>query len=121
MRVFAFEGIRYSGKDEGPGTLVAPPYDQINAELRDRLHARSPRHLARLTTPLAGDDPDPYREAARLHAAWLGDGTLVVDPRPALYPYEIRLRTGGARLGLTALVGVEDPASGTIRAHEQTL
>lgn len=121
MRVFAFEGIRYSGTAEQAGAQVAPPYDQINAALRDALHARSPHHFARLITPLAGVSPDPYQEAARLHAAWLADGTLVTDAEPGLYPYEIRLRSGGTRLGLTALVGIEDPASGVIRAHEQTL
>src|SRR6188508_1005737 len=121
MRVFAFEGQRYSGAAETAGALVAPPYDQINAALRDRLHAASPHHFARLITPLAGKAGDAYQEAAALHRAWVDDGTLVTDPRPALYPYEIRLAGGGARLGLTALVGIEDPASGIIRAHEQTL
>src|SRR5436189_4721117 len=121
MRVFAFEGQRYSGSAEEAGALVAPPYDQINAALRDRLHAQSPHHFARLITPLAGGAGNQYQEAARLHQRWTADRTLVTDTKPALYPYEIRLAGAGARLGLTALVGIEDPASGVIRAHEQTL
>src|SRR5436190_24330916 len=116
MRVFAFEGQRYSGTAEKAGAFVAPPYDQINPALRDRLHAESPHHFARLITPLAGSAGDAYQEAARLHREWVAEGTIVTDPRPALYPYEIRLVGGGARLGLTALVGIEDPASGIIRA-----
>src|SRR5947207_3228419 len=67
MRVFAFEGQRYSGSAEEAGALVAPPYDQINAALRDRLHAQSPHHFARLITPLAGGAGNQYQEAARLH------------------------------------------------------
>ena len=100
MRVFAFEGQRYSGTAEKAGAEVAPPYDQINAALRDRLHAASPHHFSHLITPVAGSAGDAYQEAARLHAEWAGDGTIVTDPRPALYPYEIRLAGGGARLGL---------------------
>ncbi len=121
MRVFAFEGQRYNGTAGEAGAQVAPPYDQINAALRDRLHAQSQHHFARLITPLAGAAGNPYQEAAKLHRQWAADGTLVTDKSPALYPYEIRLAGGGSRLGLTALVGIEDPATGVIRAHEQTL
>ncbi|MEO8503414.1 MAG: DUF1015 domain-containing protein [Acidobacteriota bacterium] len=124
MRVYAFEGIHYSGTPDEAGALVAPPYDQINDALRDRLHAAAPHQFAHLIKPVTGEPGEattPYVKAARLHQAWLGDGTLVVDSAPALYPYEIVLAGGGVRLGLTALVGFENPKSGIIRAHEQTL
>ena len=94
MRVYAFEGIHYSGTPDEAGALVAPPYDQINDALRDRLHAAAPHQFAHLIKPLAREGSTPYVEAARLHKAWLADGTLVVDAAPALYPYEIVLAVG---------------------------
>ena len=123
MRVFAFEGIRYNGKPADAGALVAPPYDQINEALRDHLQAQSPHHFAHLIKAVPVPDPveNPYAGVALLHQAWIADGTLTIDPEPSLYPYEIILKDGGERLGLTALVGIEEPKSGIIRAHEQTL
>jgi uncharacterized protein (DUF1015 family) len=51
----------------------------------------------------------------------LEEKIIEFDDQPALYPYEIQLAGGGRRLGLAALVGIEDPAAGVIRPHEQTL
>lgn len=120
MRVFAFQGLRYTASAAlDPGTLAAPPYDQINDAERDRLHGLSAHHFAHLTRPLAGKGGDAYRTAADLHRRWIADGAIERDEVPSLYPYAIDLAGGGARLGLTALVGYEPPE--VIRPHEQTL
>lgn len=121
MRLYAFQGLRYARPVAEIDPLVAPPYDQIGSQLRDQLHARSPHQFARLTRPVAGATGDPYRESARLHREWLTSGLVRRDDEPALYPYAIELAGGGRRLGLCGLVGVEDPGSGVIRAHEETL
>lgn len=119
MRLFAFEGLRYTGGAEETGTLAAPPYDQINDQARDRFHAQSPRQFVHLTVPVAKDGGDAYRHATDLHAEWLSAGHIARDARPALYPYVIELASGGRRLGVQALVGLEDAKR--IRPHEQTL
>lgn len=120
MRVFAFQGTRYtSAAGADPGKLAAPPYDQITDAARDRYHAGAPNHFAHLTRPNQGPEGDPYRHAAALHRQWLERGVIAKDERPALYPYAIELEGGGRRLGLTALVGFED--SRGIRPHELTL
>jgi len=122
MRVFAFQGLRYVPSPKADaGAQVAPPYDQIGDALRDKLHASSPVHFSHLIRPVPGPGGDPYQEAARLHRDWLAKGVIRLDEEPSLYPYAIRLAGGGERLGLTALVGLEEPQSGIIRAHEQTL
>lgn len=125
MRIYAFQGITYdrAGADER-GRLAAPPYDQISDERAAEMHALDPHHFTWLTKPLPGrpgEGGDAYEEAARLHAAWLEEGAVVEDGRPALYPYAIDLPDGSRRLGLTALVGLERPESGVIRPHEETL
>lgn len=121
MKLYAFQGLRYDRPAEEIDPLVAPPYDQIDARLRDQLHEKSPDQFAWLTRPVGGQSGDPYQESTRLHQRWLEDGTVTRDEEPSLYAYEIHLDGGGRRLGITGLAGVEDPASGVIRAHEATL
>jgi uncharacterized protein (DUF1015 family) len=127
MRLFAFEGLRYSARagetSRLAGALAAPPYDQINETVRDRFHAQSPHQFVHLTRPVASgleaSGADPYRSAAELHARWLRDGVVEREGRPALYPYVIELAGGGERLGVLGLVEYAD--AGLIRPHEQTL
>lgn len=122
MRIYGFQGYRY-GSSEDAERLAAPPFDQIGEELRDRLQATSPHHFAHLTRPVAeaGSDGDAYRHAAQLHSSWLGSHAVARDDEPSLYPYLIESPDGVRRLGLCALVGVEDPSSNVIRPHESTL
>jgi uncharacterized protein (DUF1015 family) len=122
MRLFAFEGIRYTpkaGNAGDTGELAAPPYDQINDSLRDRFHSQSPHQFVHLTRPVAPEGGDPYRFAAALHHRWTAEGVIARESRPALYPYVIELAGGGRRLGVLGLAGLEDAK--TIRPHEQTL
>jgi uncharacterized protein (DUF1015 family) len=119
MRIFAFEGLRYTPAAGESGELAALPYDQIDNSLRDRYHAQSPYQFVHLTRPAPPEGEDPYRHSAGLHARWLTEGAVARDPRPALYPYAVELTDGGRRLGLMALVGYEDASH--IRPHEQTL
>jgi uncharacterized protein (DUF1015 family) len=119
MRIYAFEGLRYGERAGDAGPLAAPPYDQINDAARDRFQAQDPHQFAHLTRPLASDAGDPFQSAKALHDRWLAEGSIVRDGKPALYPYVIELATGGERLGLLALVRLEDAK--VIRPHEQTL
>ena len=120
MRIFPFVGTRYASTDGNPGRLAAPPYDQIDDKLRDRLHAE-PLQFCQLTVPDPAGEPDPARHAAELHRRWLERGVLARDPEPGVYAYEILTAQGGRRLGLCALVGLETPESGVVVPHEQTV
>jgi uncharacterized protein (DUF1015 family) len=122
MRLYAFEGLRYTAKAGEPGALAAPPYDQIDDRLRDRLQALSPHQFTHLIKPVPEGDLDLYRHAAALHSRWLVEGTIERDPRPALYPYVIALAAGtggGRRLGICGLAELADAKE--IRPHEQTI
>ena len=120
MRIFAFKGIRYAEDLADRGSLAAPPYDQIDDTLAARLRER-PLQFAWLTRPLATVLGNPFDSARETHREWLWAGSLQQDPTEALYPYEILLPGGGRRLGLTALVGLEDPSGTIIRPHERTV
>lgn len=120
MRLSAFKGIRYANGLADRGSLAAPPYDQIDDTQAARLR-ENPHQFAWLTRPVATDYGNPYDSAHKKHEQWLQAGTVQQDPTEALYPYEVLLPGGGRRLGLTALVGLEDPTAGIIRPHERTV
>ncbi len=108
----------------GLQAVVSPPYDVIDAELRATLEAQSPYNVVRVDMPSTPDGTDVYQHAAALLAAWQGDGALVRDTEPAIWPLEQdyvgpdgRSRT---RRGFLARVRVEDYGAGRIRPHERT-
>jgi uncharacterized protein (DUF1015 family) len=120
MKILAFQGTRYSKKNGEPGQFAAPPYDQIDDDLRDRLQ-RNPFNFAHLLRPGSRAELSPFEHAASLHQEWQATGTVENDQALCLYPCEIELASGGRRLGLTALVKIEEPEQGIIRPHEQTV
>ncbi len=72
------------------GGALAPPYDVISPEQRERLLARDPRNIVRIDygRDEPGDRPgaeDRYTRAAGHLAAWLELGILRRDPRAAVY------------------------------------
>ncbi|MBI5502201.1 MAG: DUF1015 domain-containing protein [Deltaproteobacteria bacterium] len=88
-----FRGIRYDPARVGDlSRVVAPPYDVIPPELHRRLLERHPRNIVHIDFgPTRADDTpgrDRYSRAAAHLRAWQDEGTLVRDPRPALYLYE---------------------------------
>ena len=127
----AFRALRYD-----PSTIpdlslvVAPPYDVIGADERERLLARHPANVVRLDLPSEelGDEPDDrYRRAARVLAAWRSDGTLHKDPHPSIYVYEQTYRVPGTEVtrtqrGFFARLRLEayGPGAGVL-PHERTM
>jgi uncharacterized protein (DUF1015 family) len=108
-------------KTDGLQAVVAPPYDVIDAEQRQDLAARSPYNVVNIDLP---QGEDPYREAAKLFAAWKAEDVLERDARQALWVLsqdyagpDGRART---RTGFFARVRVEEYGAGRIRPHERT-
>jgi uncharacterized protein (DUF1015 family) len=108
----------------GLQSVVAPPYDVIDAAQRADLLSRSPYNVVEIDLPEAVDGGDPYAHAADVFAQWQRDGVLVRDDEPALWALEQRY-TGPdgqqrTRHGFLARVKVEDYGPGRIRPHERT-
>jgi uncharacterized protein (DUF1015 family) len=114
--------LRYNlDRTGGLQTVVAPPYDVIDAAQRAELEARSPYNVVRIDLPVG---TDPYANAARLLAAWRDEGVIVRDEAPALWAIEQQY-TGPdgqarTRTGFLARVRVENYGPGRIRPHERT-
>ena len=101
--------------------VVAPPYDVIDAPMREALVQRSPHNVVEVDLP-QGDDP--YAAAAATFARWQEEGVLVRDEEPALWvltqEYEAPGGERHTRSGFFAKVRVEDYGPGRIRPHERT-
>ena len=121
MKLYAFQGYRYNSAKLDAAPQAAPPFDQIDESLRDRLHAQSPHQFAQVTKPTAEDGRSPHEQSAALHREWLETGVIARDETPSLYPYAITQPDGSSRLGLCALVGVEPGREGDLWPHEQTV
>lgn len=107
-------------------SLVAPPYDVINAEQRAELAMRSPHNVVRLILP-EGEGDLKYANAAGLLRDWVGQSVLSRDNEPAFYRYDQSFLppsgTGRTitRRGFLALVRLVPLAAGVVLPHERTL
>lgn len=124
-----FRAIRFNttrlGKDLSK--VVCPPFDVISQELQNELYERHHENVVRLelTRSTPPEAPEArYARAAQQYATWLGDGTLLRDPVPALYLYSCRFDVGGVtyrRRGFIAAVRLEPWDKQIVRPHERTL
>ena len=123
VAVQPFRGLRYNQtKTDALEHLLAPPYDVVSPDERDKLVARSPYNIIQIELPVGGDDR--YRRAADLLAGWRRDAILAHEYAPALYVLEERFDVDGVayrRLGVLAAVTVEPWSSGAVLPHEHTM
>jgi uncharacterized protein (DUF1015 family) len=124
--IAGFRGIRYDVSRVDASRVLAPPYDVIDADGRAALAARDPHNCVRLILP-EGDGDSKYAEAARVLEAWLGEGVLRREQRPAVYRYHqvfTSSELGGrtiTRRGFIAAVRLHAFDEGVILPHERTL
>jgi uncharacterized protein (DUF1015 family) len=114
-----FRAWRYDERRAGPlESLVAPPYDVISAEQRERYLTESPYNVVRLTLP------DDEAKAAELLAGWQAEGVLVRDDEPSCWwlsqEYVGPDKVPRRRDGLVGALRVEPYETGSIRPHERT-
>ena len=114
-----FRALRYDEAVAGPlAGLVAPPYDVIDDEERERLRGRSEYNVVRLTLP------DDEGEAGALLADWRERGVLTREPEPSYWwlaqeyvgPDGVPRR----REGFVASMRVEPYERRVILPHERT-
>jgi uncharacterized protein (DUF1015 family) len=125
-----FRGLRYRvralhERSCSLDRVVAPPYDIIEPEERERLAARSPYNSVRVELPVDEPGLDRYRAAASLLSAWEAEGVLARDPRPVLYGYRMSSSDadgpGHQLTGVIGALGLEPLGQGDVLPHERTL
>ncbi len=113
-----FRGLRYSESAVGAmSEVVAPPYDVISPEQRDRLDASSPFNVVKLILNSSGHDA-----AARYFTQWREQGVLWREEQPAFYLYAQEFEAGGPRrrVGVLGALHLEPFSSGVVLRHETT-
>jgi len=113
-----FRALRYDTEHAGPlEELVAPPYDVIGPEARERYLHRNPYNVVHLTLP------DAEEEAGRLFREWRDSAILVPEERAFWVLTQDYIGPDGvarSRTGLVASLGVESYRTGAVLPHEQT-
>ncbi len=116
--------MRYAPEVAGElQTLISPPYDVIDADMRERLSTGNARNVVEIDLP-RGEGDDRYANSAALIDRWLDEGAMVVEDEPAYWV--LRQEFEGpdgktrTRTGFFARVKVEDYGPGRIRPHERT-
>ena len=120
-----FAAVRYDTERVSLDEVVAPPYDVIGPDERERLAARSPYNVVHVDLPGVEADGDPYVAAGARFAEWLGDGVLAVDEQPGFYVYRMGWRDESGRAGQTSGVigALELAPTGEhgVLPHERTM
>jgi uncharacterized protein (DUF1015 family) len=127
--VHPFRALRYQTDRRADLTSVlAPPYDVINADGQRELYARDAENIIRLEYGLQAPDDSAsdnrYTRAATTQADWLRDGVLTVEERPSLYVHRQRFIWDGetyTRTGFFAAVELQPFDEGDVLPHEWTL
>ena len=118
-----FAAIRYDLERSELGQVIAPPYDVIDPAQRAELAARDPHNAVRIDLPDEADGDARYEAARQALAAWLADGTLVVDDRPSFTVYRMGSRgEDGIERRTTGVLGALElsPPGTDILPHEHT-
>src|SRR5207245_3733680 len=111
-----FQGIMYDPRRVDMSKVVAPTYDAISTEDRQRYYDQDPHNVVRLiagevrTTDSAEDNK--YVRAARFFTDWLREGILRREPQPSMYVYRHEFvdptrGTRRVRQGILAVVEME--------------
>jgi uncharacterized protein (DUF1015 family) len=117
-QVRPFRALRYSAAAGPIERLVAPPYDVISPEERERYLDLDPHNVVHLTLP------ESEAQAARDLSEWQQDGVLEREDEPAVWVLS-QAFTGPdgvprTRNGLVVTVRLEPYESRVILPHERT-
>lgn len=124
-----FRAIRYDYTRTGGdvSNLIAPPYDVLGQADKDALLAKSDRNIVAVDLPhippKSLGPQDAYERSATTLQAWLEDGTLVREEKPALYVYHQTFEHAGktyTRREFITGVRLRPFEEGVILPHEQT-
>ena len=123
ISIAPFRALCYSQKKiKDLSKVITPPYDVISKDEQEKLYKKSPYNFVRLDL---SQETDSYSAVAQLLSEWQSQAILERDESPAIYflSHRFKLKSGEQKLrnGFFALTELQDPATGDIRPHENTL
>ena len=127
LEIAPFSAIRYDFSRLGGdlSAVLAPPYDVLDQDDKNTLLARSDRNIVAIDLPhippKTAGPPEVYAASATLLDDWLSEGTLIMEPAPALYVYHQQFQHEGmtyTRKKFIARVRLQAFADGVVLPHE---
>ena len=128
--VHPFAAVQYRGGRGDVSTLVAPPYDVIDARQKARLLAADSRNIVAIDLPHTParelGPPEEYRAAAAQYRAWLAEGTLSQRAAAAMFACRQTFEFLGQRYQRSGMACCVEAVpfgprhGGGILPHEQT-
>lgn len=116
-----FRGVKYNPEKVLLKQVIAPPYDVISPEMREKYVVRSPYNVVQIDLPSGGEDK--YKIAGDLYRQWLFDGVLIKEEHPAFYLYEQVYEYDGrqyVRSGFVGILKLSEFGKGQVFPHEKT-
>ncbi len=125
--IIPIKGILYNPDKVDASEVMAPPYDIVTPEFKEKLYRRDPHNIIRIDFGKEGDDDNEnenrYTRAERYLSGWLEQGILTQDHKPQFYCYEICYEIDGlakTTRGFLGAVRIEELGKGRVHPHEMT-
>lgn len=128
-KIKPFHGIIYNIEKVDISRVVCPPYDVITPESQENFYNLSEHNVIRLELgkEFEGDDKkeNKYHRAKKFLKDWLKKKVLIKEDLPSLYVYAQEYLSKNQelkeRIGLVALVRLEEFKKRIIFPHEKTM
>jgi uncharacterized protein (DUF1015 family) len=129
--VYPFAAVQYKSGSGDVSTLVAPPYDVLDAAGKQKLLARDPNNVVAIDLPHTPakelGPPAAYDGAAGTYQAWLKSGSLSRRGTPAMFAYRQTFQgSNGSPVQRSGMAVTVDAvpfgprAGGGVLPHEET-
>ncbi|MEX2219472.1 MAG: DUF1015 domain-containing protein, partial [Phycisphaerales bacterium] len=135
-QVFPFRAVQFKSGSGDVSSLVAPPYDVLDARTKAALLMKDQHNIVAVDLPHTPakelGPPAEYEGAAGVYGEWLSSGILSRRERPAMFAYRQTFSAGagrgaaGAKLQRTGMACTVEAApfgaraGGGILPHEET-
>jgi uncharacterized protein (DUF1015 family) len=128
MEIRPFKAYRFNEAVVGDaGNCIAPPYDVIDDNLRERLYKKSKYNIVQVTkgktSPSDNAGDNQYTRAGKLLTDWIATGALKRDTSDTIYGYIQDFEAAGKkaqRLSFISLAKLEELGK-SVLPHEYTL
>ena len=126
MDIRPFAGWRYRTETGDVSALVAPPYDILSADDKDRLARQSDQNIVLVDLPHVPPKelgpPQAYAQSAALLRAWQAQGVLGAEEGPAIYVYDQTYTWAGRTYTRRAMIAAvrATPLGEDVLPHEHT-
>ena len=122
-----FNAVLFNPSMVNIANVVAPPYDVVSQEEKERLYNKSPYNIIHVDAgkelPDDNSSFNKYTRAKDLLESWISSGILKPVDKPAFYLYQLDyIHDGKAKTlrGFIGLVKIEEFGKGNIHPHEAT-